>query len=68
MTRIINYETELRKQALREAAGRAPKPRKQEGEYLQRSRDRRGETRCLRNPPPRELVPHAEPPMPSPPT
>lgn len=67
MTRIINYETELRKQALREAAGRAPKPRKQEGEYLQRSRDRRGETRYLRNPPPRELVPHAEPPMPAPP-
>ncbi|WP_420369387.1 hypothetical protein [Curtobacterium sp. L1-20] len=49
MTRIINYENALREQQLRAAAGRAPKRRKQEGEYLQRSRDRRGETRYLRN-------------------
>lgn len=67
MTRIINFETALREQQLREAAGRAPKPRKKEGEYLQRSRDRRGETRYLRNPPPRELVPYEEPEMPAPP-
>lgn len=67
MTRIINFENALREQQLREAAGRAPKPRKKEGEYLQRSRDRRGETRYLRNPPPRELVPYEEPEMPAPP-
>ncbi|OIH99744.1 MULTISPECIES: hypothetical protein [unclassified Curtobacterium] len=67
MTRIINFENALREEQLRAAAGRAPKRRKQDGEYLQRSRDRRGETRYLRNPPPRELVPYEEPALPDPP-
>lgn len=67
MTRITDFEAEKRKQAMREAAGRRRIPRKQEGEYLQRSRDRRGESRYMRNPPPRELVPHVEPEMPAPP-
>ena len=67
MTRIIKFENALREQQLREAAGRTPVRRKQDGEYLQRSRDRRGETRYLRNPPPRELVPFVEPEVPAPP-
>jgi len=67
MTRIINFENALREEQLRAAAGRAPKRRKQDGEYLQRSRDRRGETRYLRNPPHRELVPYEEPALPDPP-
>jgi len=67
MTRITDFEAEMRRQALREAAGRRRIPRKQEGEYLQRSRDRRGESRYMRNPPPRELVPFVEPEMPAPP-
>lgn len=57
MRRIIKFESELATMAKRVAAGRGPVQRKQDGEYLQRSRDRRGETRYKRNPEPRELVP-----------
>lgn len=67
MTRITDFEAERRKRALREAAGRRRTSRKQAGEYLERSRDRRGESRYVRNPPPRELVPFVEPEMPAPP-
>lgn len=58
---------EQRRQELRQAVGRRRVPRKREGEYLQRSRDHRNESRHMRNPPPRKLVPFDEQAMPTPP-
>ncbi|WP_420366035.1 hypothetical protein AAEP80_04030 [Curtobacterium sp. L3-7] len=57
MRRIIQYEHDVYELERRAAAGRAPQPRKQPGEYLERARDRNRETRYMRNPPPRKLVP-----------
>jgi hypothetical protein len=57
MRRIIKFEHETLVMERRVAAGRAPRPRKQADEYLDRARDRNGETRYMRNPPPRKLVP-----------
>jgi hypothetical protein len=57
MGRIIKFEHETLVMERRVAAGRAPKPRKQANEYFDRARNRNGETRYMRNPPPRKLVP-----------
>lgn len=57
MRRIIKFEHDAIVMERRIAAGRAPKPRKEPGEYLDRARDRNGETRYMRNPPRRKLVP-----------
>lgn len=57
MRPIIEYEHDVYELERRVAAGRAPQPRKQPGEYLERARDRNRETRYMRNPPPRKLVP-----------
>lgn len=57
MRRITNHEHDQAVAARRAAAGRILRPRKPRAERLQRSRDRRGETRYMKNPPPRKLVP-----------
>ncbi|WP_396289836.1 hypothetical protein [Curtobacterium sp. KT1] len=57
MRRIIQFEHDEYELERRAAAGRAPQPRKQPDDYLKRARDRNGETRYMRNPPPRKLVP-----------
>lgn len=57
MRRIIQFEHDVYELERRAAAGRSPQPRKQPDEYLKRARDRNGETRYMRNPPPRKLVP-----------
>jgi hypothetical protein len=70
MRRITKHEHELYVEEKRAAAGRAPKPRRPQKDRLQRSRDRLGETRYMKNPPPRKLVPLDElvtpPPAPPP--
>jgi hypothetical protein len=70
MRRITKYEHDIAVAEKRTAAGRAPKPRKAAHERLKRSRDRRGESRYMQNPPPRKLVPLDElvtpPPAPPP--
>ncbi|WIB00388.1 hypothetical protein [Curtobacterium sp. MCBA15_012] len=57
MRRIIQLEHDGHESERRAGAGRSPQPRKQPDDSLERAPDRIGETRYVRNPPPRSLVP-----------
>lgn len=59
MNRIIKFEHQLYILDKRTKEGRAPQPRKQKHERLQRRRDRLGRSNYKRNPDPVKLVPIA---------